>query len=232
MNKYLLVICMVCSGLISCHSQESKPAAATQKSYQDFLIEIDAQRNQFKVLYTKSDSIRKDSLVKAARKYLFNTITSEIFNYWYGTPWDFYGQTRTPKEGKIACGYFVTGILTDVGFDIPRVEWAKCASETFIKRLGTSIKRFINKPITEVETYINQKGDGLYIVGLDNHVGFIYKNADSIRFVHSNGWQPDIGVMSESIDSDNPLNVSHYRVIVKLFESKQIVKWILNLKFE
>ncbi len=163
---------------------------------------------------------------------MFNTITEKIFPYWYGTPWDFNGTTRVPKQGSIACGFFVTNILTDVGFNIPRIGWAQSASEVFIKKLApNSIKRFSNRPISEVENYLLRTGDGLYLVGLDQHVGFIVVKDDEIEFVHSNYYQADIGVMSEEIDSANPLNDSNYRVIGKLLSNDMIINWIDDVAY-
>ncbi|NOG45833.1 MAG: hypothetical protein HND50_11395 [Calditrichaeota bacterium] len=190
------------------------------------------QREEIKKLYTISDSTTKDSIVNQARKFLIKTIASDIFPFWYGTEWDFNGATRIPGQGKIACGYFVTNILTDVGFNIPRVQWAQSASEVFIKKLAkNNIKRFSNRPISEVEKHLQDAGDGLYLVGLDSHVGFIIVKNNKTSFVHSNYYQPEIGVMSEKLNTDNPLKDSDYRVIGKLMSDEMIVNWILNTEY-
>ena len=52
------------------------------------------------------------------KKLCCETIHNGIPGYWIGTVWDFNGVTRTPKQGAIACGYFVTNVLTDLGFKI------------------------------------------------------------------------------------------------------------------
>ncbi len=158
-------------------------------------------------------------------------ITTDIFNCWYGTPWDFNGQTRTPQQGSIACGYFVTGVLYDAGLNIPRVNWAQQASEVFITKMSNDIKRFSNVSVEEVKLYLKKKGNGLYIVGLDKHVGFVFVKGEEIKFVHSNYYQRDIGVMSEELDSENPLKDSNYRVIGKIIDDAMVENWILNLKY-
>lgn len=201
--------------------------------YTTFLEEVSSKRNEFNQLYQNADMAHKDSLIIESRAYLFNTITNSVFPYWYGTKWDFNGTTRTPKEGQIACGYFVTNVLTDVGFNIPRIKWAQLASEVFIKKLSPNqMKRFSNSPISEVESYLMQTGDGLYLVGLDSHVGFIVVKNDTIKFVHSNYYQPWIGVMSEEIDSTNPLRDSDYRVIGKLLSDEMMVNWINSIAYD
>lgn len=171
-------------------------------------------------------STNNDTLVKSAQKLLIRFIDDEIFPYWYYTPWNFYGTTRVPKSGTIACGYFVTTVLQDVGFDIPRVKWAQLASEGIIKKFCREIKRFQDRPVSEVIDYIKKKPDAVYVVGLDCHVGFIVKYQEKIQFVHSNYYRPEIGVMSEDLDSKNPLRDSKTRLIGTVTDSVNIVRWI------
>lgn len=205
----------------SCNSQSVK------KEYPVLLQEILDKRSEYYKSFINADSIEKDSIINNAREYLTNTITNGIFPYWYGTEWDFNGMTRTPQQGKIACGYFVTNILDDVGFNIPRIRWAQSASEVFISKLApNNFKRFSNRPISEIENYLLNTGDGLYLVGLDIHVGFISVKNNTIDFVHSNYYHPEIGVMSEDIKTRNPLNDSKYRIIGKLLSDEMMIHWI------
>jgi len=184
------------------------------------------------IAYHNADSLHKSIVVDSVRKYLLRTIINEIFPPWYGTPWDFYGTSRIPGSGTIACGYFVTGILTDAGFDIPRVKWAQLASEEIIKRISRDLKRFSDRPVEEVIAYIKSRPNGLYVVGLDHHVGFIFKYNTLVRFVHSNYYHQYIGVMSEELDSENPLKDSHYRIVGRIMEDKMIISWIENSRIE
>ncbi len=213
--------------ITSCQSQPER------KDYPAFLKGVLAQRNEYKLAYDKAVGPAKDSILNEARTYLVNTISDEVFPYWYGTPWDFNGTTRTPQKGKIACGYFVTTVLEDVGFKIPRTGWAQSASEVFIKKLAPdNIKRFSNRPLVEVEKYLLTSGDGLYVVGLDIHVGFIVVKDQSISFVHSNYYQPEIGVMKQDIDDKSPFKDSKYRIIGKLMSDEMVVNWINQTAYD
>ena len=211
-------------------------AAIGQSEYPNYTTLLDnvlVKRSNFNELYHNSDSSGKRLIIIEAREYLFNTIYSNVFPYWYGTKWDFNGTTRTPKQGYIACGYFVTNVLADVGFNIPRIGWAQSASEVFIRKLAPNrLKRFSNRPISEVERYLKTTGNGLYLVGLDSHVGFIVVNNDKIEFIHSNYYQANIGVMSEEIDSWNPLNDSSYRIVGKLLSDEMVINWLDNIAYE
>lgn len=201
-------------------------------SYQDLVSKVAVKRTELGTTYKNATESQKDSIVDAAGDYLFDVIVNDFFSQWDGTEWDFNGTTRTPRKGKIACGYFITTVLYDAGFDIPRVNWAQQASEYFITRLSTDIKRFSNKPVADVKSYIQGKEDGLYIVGLDNHTGFIYKKGSVIRFVHASYYDPKIGVQSEELDSDNPLNRSAYRILGKILGDTMIRKWLTNEKWQ
>jgi len=223
--RIIIVLSLIIVGY--CHGQSEK------KEYSTLVHEILKKKEEFKINYLASDSSGKILVLNEARSYLNKTISNEIFPYWYGTKWDFNGSTRIPKEGKIACGYFVTNILTDMGFNIPRIKWAQSASEIFIIKIAHgNVKRFFNKPISEIERYLQTSGNGVYLVGLDIHVGFIVVENNNMSFIHSNYYQPKIGVMSEKIDSKNPLNDSKYRIIGKLMTNEMIVKWLFNNAYD
>jgi len=207
--------------ILNCNAQENK------KEYNELLTEIIAKRDAYSKAYNNTDANQKDTIIIVARNYLLEFISTEIFPHWYGTEWDFNGMSRIPKKGKIACGYFVTNVLTDVGFKIPRIKWAQSASEVFIKKLSkNNIKRFSGVSISVIENYLKKSGNGLYLIGLDAHVGFITIKDKKIRFIHSSYYKPEIGVLSEKIDTKNPLNDSNYRIIGKLFSDEMILKWI------
>ncbi len=203
-----------------------------ESTYPEILENIATKRANYQRLYNPADSAQQDSLIKSARAYLLKTVSEEVFPKWYGTPWDFNGTTRNPREGKIACGYFVNNVITDLGFKIPRVKWSQSASEVFIKKLApNNIKRFSNKPIEDIKSYLHKSGDGLYLVGLDIHVGFILVEAGKAKFIHSSYYQPDIGVLEEDLIAGNPIGDSDYRVIGKLLSDEMMVNWIKGIGY-
>lgn len=202
--------------------EKAKPYAELKKENLD-------KRDTFREAYNKNKS-KQDSIVTEAQKYLL-AISGDFFKAWYNTSWTFHGHSQTPKEGSIACGYFITTILRDMGFNIPRIKWAQQASEYLIKKVSTDIKRFQKRPMTEIVDYIKSKGEGLYIVGLDCHVGYIYYLNGEMAFVHANYYRPKIGVMSEPLIGRNPLNDSKYRVIGKIFDKEMVRNWILNTPY-
>jgi hypothetical protein len=226
-------------GLFACAQPQSpapkaKPeATSTTESavpvpYKSLLADIEAQRTAFSTAYATADSIHREALIDSARGYVFDRLTMDLFPRWYGTPWDFNGMTRTPGQGTIACGYFVNTLLLDAGFRLPRIKWSQQGAEAITVKVSHMIKRFRDRPVQEVEAYIRAQGDGLYKVGLDNHVGFIVNRGAEIRFVHSNYYQRDIGVMSEPLAGHNPLADSRYRIVGSLLGREMMIAWILG----
>jgi hypothetical protein len=209
--------------ILSCGSVKEEKKV---ESYENMLKRISEKRHELQKKYKEGDDAAKDFVMDAARAFLFKTITKDVFTQWYNTAWTFEGHCSKPKQGSIACGYFVTAVLSDAGFDLPRSSWAQLASEVFILKMTKDVKRFSNKPIADVKKYIMGRDDGLYIVGLDCHVGYIYKSANTLKFVHSNYYQRDIGVMSENLDTKNPLNDSKYRIVGRILDDAMVKKWL------
>lgn len=203
------------------------------KDYNALLQEIEVKKSAFQTSYSQVNATSKAKIIDETRAYLTNIIANNIFNQWYGTKWDFNGTTRTPQKGEIACGYFVTTVLVDVGFKIPRIKWAQSASEVFIKKMSpNNLKRFTDRPLSEVKKYLFAAGNGLYLVGLDNHVGFVLVDGKSISFIHSNYYFPEVGVMKEDISTKNPLKDSHYRIFGKLLMDEMVVNWLEDKEYE
>jgi hypothetical protein len=160
----------------------------------------------YKQYLSNSDSIKKQALL--------NNIRDSLFVCWYGTEWDFNGITEEPGKGKIACGYFVTTILRDLGVPVKRYKHAQMASEDMINSLclKTNITRYANESIPSFVEKMKARGIGLYIVGLDFHTGFILNDGQDIYFVHSNYAGKKV-VMSEIAAESTVLAASKRLVI-------------------
>jgi hypothetical protein len=230
--KTLLVLLISVLFSTSCIAQskpqtvENTPVVISNQSYAEKLKSIEKERQKLAAEYRQSAN--KKVVLEKAQKVLVSSIYNQIFPAWYGTDWDFYGTTEIPKEGKIACGYFVTTVLRDAGVKVQRVSLAQQASENIIKSLTTApfIKRFHNAKIENFVADVKNQGEGLYVVGLDNHVGFILNEADEIFFIHSSYVEPSEVVKEKALESVI-LSASKYRVLGKLSADNQFVlKWL------
>jgi hypothetical protein len=62
-------------------------------------------------------------------------------------------------------------------------------------------------------------------------VGFIYYDGlEEPSFVHSSVYWP-VQVVSEPLDSENPLKHSYYRVVGKILTDRMIFKWLNDERF-
>jgi hypothetical protein len=204
------------------------------QNYKTIIECVQNRQKEFQTKFTKTRDIEEKKIIIAeASSYIFKVLTTKIFPGWYGTPWSFTGQTRTPKKGSIACGYFVVFCLQDVGFKIPS-KMAKQPSENIIKNLinASKIKRFWNAAkMDKIKKWIEERGEGLFVIGLDIHVGFIINHKGNITFCHSSYYSPPEKVINQYLWEEGPLADSTYRVIGKILDDNMIKNWILGKSF-
>jgi hypothetical protein len=180
-----------------------------------------------------ANSGEKSAALDRAREAMIRSAYYDLFEFWYGTPWDFYGTTETPGQGKIACGYFVTTVLRDLGLKVQRAKLAQQASENIIRSLTADayIKRYRLKPINDFVEEVRKAGPGFYIVGLDVHVGFIINVDDEVYFVHSSYMDPLCVIKERALES-KILTASKYRVVGKISADDELVlKWLRGDQF-
>ena len=154
---------LLVSGLLSMQSDAK---------YKDICAQIIAEKNT------------KSTHKIISENYLFTTLVHQIFPHWEGTKWDFNGISNEPKNGEIACGYFVSTTLKHIGFNLNRYKTAQHAAAVIIKVLcGSQYSVFNNKNLAIDE--LKKHPNTLFVVGLDYHVGFIANIDNQIYFIHS-----------------------------------------------
>jgi len=197
--------------------------------YEDVIYSMASARQQLKDSYQGAASPTKQrKALGLARKRLYTGIHNDLLPQWLGTAWGFNGTTQVPRSGKIACGYFVTTILRDAGFNLERARLAQQPSELIIKSLITEahIKRYSNEPIKEFIQSVRDWGQGLYVVGLDIHTGFILHDAEGVFFTHSSYEAPKKVIHEDALESPI-LSSSKYRVLGKLSaDDALLIKWL------
>lgn len=195
----------------------------TPSAYESLKISLEDYREKV------SENFRaKPKAVKIAEsRHALETNLDRLFTFWYGTKWDLNGTTTVPGRGKIACGYFVTTVLRDAGFPVERVKWAQLASESMIKNLTDEkhIRRFSGTDLPDFIEALKKQGDGIYVVGLDTHTGFLKVAGESVTFIHSAGLNPQC-VIREDAANSRTLRKSKYRVTTKLSADEEfLLSW-------
>lgn len=221
---------------LGCQNKEKHHLEPTALYYQIAELDENIRQQKYKRLCENITRRKKvffssNSPIKNVQDYLLTTMVDSVFHYWYDTDWDFNGVTQQPNQGSIACGYFVTTTLMHSGLNIDRVKIAQQASSKIIQTLckRESIKSFYNKNYKGLKEYLRKSNDGLYIIGLDNHVGFIHKKDTSIVMIHS-GANTGI-VCRQRIDECGPVKYSKVHVIGNLLENEALMKkWLKSEK--
>lgn len=196
---------------------------APERSYASSRSRLEARR----LALARELGRRRAAVLAEARELLVATLRDEILPAWNGTPWNFSGTSQTPGQGTIACGYFVSTALLHLGLQVERVRMAQQASELIAQSLVTShpLRRSSDQPIDAFLAKARSYGDGIYIVGLDNHVGFLIVEGADTWFHHAG---PKEVVKRERASEAPYLVASRYRVLAKLFDDELVEKWLLG----
>lgn len=230
---FIIAITFVCSRFEFADTPHIQRVQQMRMNYELTKSSLNTQRKDFNERYIHSQSAEEQAeILQESRALLLQSLTEKIFPAWYGTAWGFYGMTRTPGEGEIACGSFVVFTLQDAGFQIP-TRMAQQPSENIIKNVvgTTGIKRFSNHaPMDTIIEWIRQQGEGIFLVGLDIHVGFVIFRNNRISFCHASYYSPQ-KVVNQEVLEPSPLVDSQYRVLARLFRDDMLKKWLSGRSF-
>jgi len=155
----------------------------------------------------------------------------ELIDRWKGTRWSYSGTTETPKQGKIACGYFVSTVLLHMGFAVDRVDLARQPSEQILRTVipEDHIDRFSWATRDTVVNRVEAQGPGVYLVGLDTHIGFLVNQGDhKVNFCHSSSRNHKMGVVCE-LARTSPSLKSRLTVVGKLGFEPLITAWLTDV---
>lgn len=203
-------------------------AADPLTDYRAVKREVAARQAELNRAYheARDDSSRAVVLAEA-RRFLEDVIVRRLLPPWIGTPWDYNGTSEQPGVGSIACGYFLTTVLRDAGFRVDRARLAQLPSEQLI--LGfcdpRDVRRFSDTSAPEFVAAVRRQGPGLFIVGLDYHVGFLVNDGREVRFVHSTVVGAGEVVDEPALDS-GPLVWSRYRVVARALSDRVVARWL------
>ncbi|HKR21063.1 MAG TPA: hypothetical protein VJS17_00660 [Pyrinomonadaceae bacterium] len=207
---------------------------STTPNYKQSLATLESRRLSLASRYQHASATERAAVIAEARTLITRSIYDDLFPAWYGTPWDFNGTSEIPQQGKIACGYFVSTILRDTGLKVQRVRLAQQASENIILSLTTNrfVKRFRRVAVNDFVNAVKQWGSGIYIVGLDVHVGFVVNTGDEVYFIHSSYVEPYAVVKEKAIES-KILATSNYRVLGSVFADDLLINnWLTQTEFK
>jgi len=211
---------------LSCLGCNLERPALPVRNYEAAKARLIVVRDSLAKLYATASAEKQQNLLNTGRKAFLKAIDEEFFPAWMGTPWDFNGVTQKPREGKIACGYFVTTVLRDAGVGLERAKLAQQASLKIIQTLcpKTDIKDYGGIDVPELVKRLGTLPKGLYIVGLDIHTGFIF-NREQVQFIHASYGDPAEVVREKALQS-NVLAQSKRFVLGRVDNDELMRKWL------
>lgn len=193
-------------------------------NYTTILQQIQQQRSKFKTEYVANPETTIDSV----SHYFTQTLLNDIIPHWYHTTWAYEGHTNIPNDGEIACGYFVSTTLKHFGFNLNRYKMAQQAglNEALSLQEKAKLNIFRNVTYDSLKEKLLKKSEGLYFVGLSNHVGYLLIKDKELYFIHSS--YCDYEVVIELAEHSYCFESDIY-VIADLSNNKPLLKkWLFN----
>ena len=184
-------------------------------SFEQTVAEIEAARRAFFSKWREASNQQEKNAVRAeARQYVVHAIVERIIPQWLGMPWTMAviddglrPNAAVPFEtGKgISCSWFLVSVLRNAGlrFQSPRT-FAGSIAVRFQYALSprdADLHRFFNVTPSRLEKKIAALGDGLYVVGLNCHIGFVHVEGDRVRILHSSYISPTAVVIEPLAES-------------------------------
>jgi hypothetical protein len=198
-------------------------------SYNQAKTKVAAHRSALRAQWN-AGTIDLDSVGQVFTDLLVN----QIMPYWYGTPWDFEGHTDVPNEGMIACGYLVSTTLQHLGLNLNRYRLAQQAALNEAKTLALDepIVSMIRLSLPEVIDQIKELDEGLYIIGLDYHVGLILHQKGEVFFIHSSIFEP-VSVVIEPAETSLAMLYNDDYYLAPLSTNQKLMEaWLKGTRIE
>ena len=117
-------------------------------------------------------------------------------------------------------------VLHDAGFNVHVRKLQRQPSQLIIKSFvgGTRMRKFSNKPMKAFMASVREMGPGLFIIGLDFHVGLLLQTEDDLRFIHAS-FETET-VVNEDAATAMPIVTSKYKVVGKILSPANIRSWL------
>jgi len=211
------------------------------------------ERGKFLQRYQQARGFERIRVIRQAEKYLAQQIIDHYIPAWYGVPWNIVGgkeddetkkqfwaraaiirksqKIEDPNHPQVQtnCSLFLTTTLKHTGVKVARYKLAQQLSADIIRSLvpKKNIRWLGNRPLNKFIADAKSMGQGLYIIGLDNHTGYLVNGTPKsqtgqrlppdLYFCHADyGNTPQI-VRCEKASVSPTLAGSKCKVIGKIF---------------
>ena len=209
------------------------PAGFDAARYAAFLAQVAARRSELGARFAAARGTRARAAIRdEARRFIVETLEARVFPAWMGMPSAGGPQATASLPHQpgmyISCSYFLTAALQNAGLVLEsRARFAQAPAAWIERALlppGGQIHRYGTVSPEELERRLVELGEGLYVVGLDIHVGFIVVREGHAWFVHSS-YTPPGTVVREPVVSSEAIALSRRKGywVSPLFRDDRIV---------
>lgn len=171
----------------------ARPPGAAE-AYEAALVGFEAERAALARSYAAANPAQKKAIRATARQRVLQFLDQTVFPSWMGMGWGLGRNstaTRPHAPGMVVgCSYFVTSVLQNAGLVLSNRYHFAQAPALHIQRSLAPAKRdlhvYYSLPAADLTRRIAALGAGLYVIGLNNHVGFVRVHADGdVRLIHA-----------------------------------------------
>jgi hypothetical protein len=212
-------------------THEEKPVPDLVR-YEFLESELKRWRGDLVEQYKNARSSEQKEAIENDARVILETIMPEMMRCWLGTGYDFNGVAEKPGEGKIACGYFVSTVIRDAGFKVNRYKLAQQPSQNIIRTfVGEEHSKLrVGEKYDTYANWVETMEPGIYLIGLDTHVGFIVNDRNGMKFLHSSGIHK-AGVVEETRDKAAAIKWSRWRMLGHFTADPKVIRmWLAGEK--
>lgn len=193
---------------------------------------IKLKRQEFFDDYQNANDSAKSRIIEEAGNYLFDNLLNKIIPFWYKMPWNLSGYSNIPQEGTVGCSYFISNTLLACGFNLNRYRLGQTDPIAGSRSLTftDSVVKYRNDGSMEnlAKIILKNHPEGIYIIGLDIHVGYLLIYKSKLYFIHSAYYYPNV-VCIEFFEKSVGIQSSTTYYITPITNNKKLVeKWITN----
>ncbi len=150
-----------------------------------------------------------------------------LADYWIGSSWGRgVPQSNTPHQGKTNCGTFVGTLLRDAGFVVNIKKLQRLPSQGIIRSFvrGKRVQEFAGSSMVTFLAGVRKMGPGLFIIGMDAHVGLLIQTDTELHYMHSSS---ETGkVVKELAAKAWTIESSRYRIVGKILSRQNMQDWL------
>ena len=204
-----------------------KPVPDTER-YEVLKGELERWRENLAQEYGRARTAEQKAAIENDAKLILELMLPEMMRCWVGTPYDFNGTAEKPGTDRVACGYYVSTLIRDAGFRVNRYKLAQQPSENIMRTFlpADACKLKVGEDYSAYADWVERMEPGVYLIGLDTHVGFIVVRPGGMHFFHSSGHRK-VGVVEENRENAWALRKSNWRMLGRLTADPGVMRiWL------